>query len=152
MNRMFRGKLSGIKSPLQSREANRASRSQDNCGYPDSWLMYSTIPFPYEQKLKCWVREQHHHYRYLCIFCRLADHLHATQCLWRRPCGCEVLGENKDIKRLMYYKDGSQISTYHSASSYTISNARPSDSGSYYCKENRKLFLFVDMTEETRSI
>lgn len=52
----------------------------------------------------------------------------------------------------MYYKDGSQISTYHSASSYTISNARPSDSGSYYCKEDRKLFLFVDMTEETRSI
>lgn len=49
----------------------------------------------------------------------------------------------------MYYKDGSQISTYYSASSYTIPNARPSDSGSYFCKADRKLFLFIDMTEET---
>jgi hypothetical protein len=52
----------------------------------------------------------------------------------------------------MYYKDGSQIATYSSASSYTISNARPSDSGSYFCKAVRKYFLFIDTTEETSSI
>lgn len=61
-------------------------------------------------------------------------------------------GEKNDkIKRLMYYKDGSQISTYYTASSYTIPNARPSDSGSYFCKADRKLFLFIDVTEETRT-
>ena len=59
--------------------------------------------------------------------------------------------ENNKIKRLMYYKDGSRISTNYSTSSYVISNARPSDSGSYYCKADRKYFLFVDVTEETRS-
>ncbi|XP_036989040.2 Fc receptor-like protein 2 isoform X1 [Artibeus jamaicensis] len=59
--------------------------------------------------------------------------------------------ENNKIKRLMYYKDGSRISTYYSTSSYVISNARPSDSGSYYCKADRKFFFFVDVTEETRS-
>lgn len=62
-------------------------------------------------------------------------------------------GENYyKIKRLMYYKDGYHITTYPSASSYFISNVRPSDSSSYYCKADRKLFLFVDTTEETRSI
>ncbi|XP_012663954.1 Fc receptor-like protein 3, partial [Otolemur garnettii] len=60
--------------------------------------------------------------------------------------------KNKNIRRLMYYKDGSLISTYDSASSYTISHARASDSGSYYCKADRKYFLFVDVTEETRSV
>ncbi|KAM7054294.1 Fc receptor-like protein 2 [Molossus nigricans] len=62
-------------------------------------------------------------------------------------------GENNSkIKRLMYYKNGHRIATYHSASSYTISNARSSDSGSYYCKADRTWFLFVDTTEETTSV
>ncbi|XP_052586613.1 Fc receptor-like protein 2 isoform X2 [Peromyscus californicus insignis] len=61
-------------------------------------------------------------------------------------------GENNgDIKRLKYFKDGSRIATYSSASSYTISNARFSDSGSYFCNADRKFFLFIDTTEETRS-
>lgn len=61
-------------------------------------------------------------------------------------------GEDNDkIRRLMYYKDGSRIATYSSASSYTISNARPSDSGSYYCKTDRQKFLFIDVTEESSS-
>lgn len=58
--------------------------------------------------------------------------------------------KNHDIKRLKYFKDGSHIATYSSASSYTIANARFSDSGSYFCKADRKLFLFIDVTEETR--
>ncbi|XP_037062629.1 Fc receptor-like protein 2 isoform X6 [Peromyscus leucopus] len=60
--------------------------------------------------------------------------------------------KNGDIKRLKYFKDGSHIATYSSASSYTISNARFSDSGSYFCKADRKFFLFIDTTEETRSM
>lgn len=60
--------------------------------------------------------------------------------------------KNHDIRRLKYFKDGSHIATYRSASSYTISNARFSDSGSYFCKADRKLFLFVDVTEETRHV
>uniref|UniRef100_A0A8D2APA9 Fc receptor-like protein 2 n=1 Tax=Sciurus vulgaris TaxID=55149 RepID=A0A8D2APA9_SCIVU len=61
-------------------------------------------------------------------------------------------GEKNDkIKRLMYYKDGSQISSHHNAPSYTISNARPSDSGSYFCKADRKLFFIIDVTEKTRT-
>lgn len=60
--------------------------------------------------------------------------------------------DNSKIKKLMYYKDGSRIATYHSHSGYTISNARSSDSGSYNCKADRTLFLFVDVTEESRSI
>ncbi|XP_054567575.1 Fc receptor-like protein 2 [Eptesicus fuscus] len=59
--------------------------------------------------------------------------------------------DNGKIRRLMYYKDGSRIATYSSASSYTISNARPSDSGSYYCKTDRQKFLFIDVTEESSS-
>lgn len=60
--------------------------------------------------------------------------------------------KNHDIRRLKYFKDGSHIATYSSASSYTIANARFSDSGSYFCKADRKLFLFVDVTEETRHV
>lgn len=59
--------------------------------------------------------------------------------------------DNGKIKRLMYYKDGYRIATYSSASSYTISNARPSDSGSYNCKADRKKFFFIDVTEESSS-
>ncbi|KAM5237543.1 Fc receptor-like protein 2 [Ctenodactylus gundi] len=62
-------------------------------------------------------------------------------------------GENNNkIKKLTYYKGGSAIATYHSASSYTISNARPSDSGSYSCMADRTIFLFISGTEETRSV
>ncbi|XP_051012877.1 Fc receptor-like protein 2 [Acomys russatus] len=60
--------------------------------------------------------------------------------------------KNSNIKRLKYFKDGSHLSTYGSASSYVISNARLSDSGSYSCKADRKLFLFIDVSEETRSV
>ncbi|XP_069856124.1 Fc receptor-like protein 2 [Dipodomys merriami] len=59
---------------------------------------------------------------------------------------------NGQIRRLKFYKDGVQLATYSSASSYTISNAKRGDSGSYYCKADRELFLFVDVTEETNSV
>ncbi|XP_038527671.1 Fc receptor-like protein 2 isoform X1 [Canis lupus baileyi] len=58
---------------------------------------------------------------------------------------------NNRIMTLTYYKDGSLLATYHNLSSYTISNARPSDSGSYSCEANRK-FFFVHKTEKTRSV
>lgn len=58
--------------------------------------------------------------------------------------------KNYDIKRLKYFKDGSHIATYSSALSYTIGNARFSDSGYYSCKADRKLFLFIDTTEKSR--
>ncbi|KAL1777781.1 hypothetical protein HispidOSU_010483 [Sigmodon hispidus] len=62
-------------------------------------------------------------------------------------------GENNhDIRRLKYFKDGYRIATYTSATSYTITNAKSSDSGSYYCEADRKLFLFIDKTDETRSV
>lgn len=60
--------------------------------------------------------------------------------------------KNGNIKRLKYFKDGSHIATYSSASSYIISNARFSDSGSYFCRADRKLFLFIDVSEKTSSI
>ncbi|XP_058430113.1 Fc receptor-like protein 2 [Marmota monax] len=61
-------------------------------------------------------------------------------------------GETNDkINRLTYYKDGFQISTYHNATSHTISNARRSDSGSYFCKAERTLFPPIGVTEETRT-
>lgn len=59
--------------------------------------------------------------------------------------------DNGKIKKLMYYKDGSRIATYSSASSYTISNARPSDSGSYYCKSDKSLLYFFEETEGSRT-
>lgn len=62
-------------------------------------------------------------------------------------------GENNDnIKKLVYYKNGYQIAAYSGASSYTISNARTSDGGSYSCKAERKIFWFIERTEETRSV
>lgn len=60
--------------------------------------------------------------------------------------------DNDNIKRLKYFKDGSHLSTYGSASSYIISNARFSDSGYYSCKADRKWFLFIDVPEETKSV
>lgn len=59
--------------------------------------------------------------------------------------------ENDKIKKLMYYKDGSQIASYSSASSHSISNARPRDSGSYFCKADRTKFFFFTGTEESSS-
>ncbi|XP_052588136.1 Fc receptor-like protein 2 [Peromyscus californicus insignis] len=59
---------------------------------------------------------------------------------------------NHDIKTLKYFKDGSQIGTYSGFWIYTISNARFSDSGSYFCKADRKASLYMDMKEETRSM
>ena len=58
--------------------------------------------------------------------------------------------DNNKIKRLTFYKDGAWLPTYYNT--YIISNARPSDSGSYYCKAKRKVFLFIDDTEQTRSV
>ncbi|KAL6080815.1 hypothetical protein STEG23_023824 [Scotinomys teguina] len=60
--------------------------------------------------------------------------------------------KNHDIRRLKYFKDGSRIATYSSAWSYTIDNAKFSDSGSYFCEADRKVFLFMDTTEESRSM
>ncbi|KAL6082400.1 hypothetical protein STEG23_014326, partial [Scotinomys teguina] len=60
--------------------------------------------------------------------------------------------KNHDIRRLKYFKDGSRIATYSSAWSYTIDNAKFSDSGSYFCEADRKAFLFMDTTEESRSM
>ncbi|XP_070640174.1 Fc receptor-like protein 2 isoform X5 [Bos indicus] len=57
--------------------------------------------------------------------------------------------DNNKIKRLTFYKDGAWLPAYYNT--YIISNARPSDSGSYYCKAKRKVFLFIDDTEQTRS-
>ncbi|XP_008589928.1 PREDICTED: Fc receptor-like protein 2, partial [Galeopterus variegatus] len=59
---------------------------------------------------------------------------------------------NNDIRRLMYYKDGSQISIYQSASSYTISNAEISDGGSYYCMAHIRHAIFASVTEKSSSI
>ncbi|XP_054995879.1 Fc receptor-like protein 2 [Sorex araneus] len=59
-------------------------------------------------------------------------------------------GEDNDkIRKLMYYKNGDRIATYDDASKYTISNAKISDSGSYYCKTERKKFWFIYVTEES---
>lgn len=57
--------------------------------------------------------------------------------------------DNNKIKRLMFYKDGAWLPAYYNT--YIISNTRPSDSGSYYCKAKRRVFVFIDDTEETRS-
>lgn len=57
--------------------------------------------------------------------------------------------DNNKIKRLMFYKDGAWLPAYYNT--YIISNARPSDSGSHYCKAKRRVFLFIGDTEETRS-
>nr|XP_042135177.1 Fc receptor-like protein 4 isoform X6 [Peromyscus maniculatus bairdii] len=59
---------------------------------------------------------------------------------------------NHDIKTLKYFKDGSQIGTYNGFWIYTISKARFSDSGSYFCKADRKVSLYMDTKEETRSM
>ncbi|KAG5215443.1 hypothetical protein JEQ12_001019 [Ovis aries] len=58
--------------------------------------------------------------------------------------------DNNKIKRLTFYKDGAWLPAYYNT--YIISNARPSDSGSYYCKAKRRVFLFIDDTEQTRSV
>ncbi|XP_023577402.1 Fc receptor-like protein 2 [Octodon degus] len=60
--------------------------------------------------------------------------------------------DNSAIKELMYYKNGYQISTYSSASSYVISNARTGDSGQYSCKANRKYLWFLSKNEESKSV
>lgn len=58
---------------------------------------------------------------------------------------------NGDIKRVKYFKNSHHIATYSGSSSYTIDNAGLGDSGYYFCKADRKLFLFIDTTEETGS-
>ncbi|XP_008698978.1 Fc receptor-like protein 2 [Ursus maritimus] len=60
-------------------------------------------------------------------------------------------GDSSDmIGKVMYYKDGSLLATYHGISSHTISNARPSDSGSYSC-EVHELFFYRFRTGKTRA-
>lgn len=59
--------------------------------------------------------------------------------------------DNSKIQKLRYYKDGSEIDSFSSASSYTISNARPSDSGRYSCSSIRTKFFFFDAKEESSS-
>uniref|UniRef100_A0A8C6EAL2 Uncharacterized protein n=1 Tax=Moschus moschiferus TaxID=68415 RepID=A0A8C6EAL2_MOSMO len=58
--------------------------------------------------------------------------------------------DNNKIKRLMFYKDGAWLPSYYNT--YIISNAGPSDSDSYYCKAKRRVLLFIDGTEQTRSV
>lgn len=60
-------------------------------------------------------------------------------------------GDSSDmIGKVMYYKDGSLLATYHGISSHTISNARPGDSGSYSC-EVHELFFYRFRTGKTRA-
>lgn len=59
--------------------------------------------------------------------------------------------DNGKIRKLKYYKNGELISTYDDASRYIISNAKTSDSGSYYCKTERQKFWFIYVTEESSS-
>ncbi|XP_013004621.1 Fc receptor-like protein 2 isoform X2 [Cavia porcellus] len=59
---------------------------------------------------------------------------------------------NGEIMNLVYYKDGYQLSAYSGASNYIISNARTSDSGSYYCKANRNVLWILNKPEETKSV
>lgn len=62
-------------------------------------------------------------------------------------------GKNNDrILSLKYYKNGSPIATYNYATSYIISNARRSDSGSYLCEAIRELHFYSHVTEKSRTI
>ncbi|KAM9692395.1 Fc receptor-like protein 2 [Dama dama] len=56
--------------------------------------------------------------------------------------------DNNKIKRLMFYKDGAWLPTYYNT--YIISNARPSDSGSYYSHRGslRNPVLWTQLPED----
>lgn len=57
--------------------------------------------------------------------------------------------KNDKIVNLIYYKDRSRIATYSNSTSHIISNAKPSDSGIYYCKASKNLFSVKDELKET---
>lgn len=57
--------------------------------------------------------------------------------------------KNDKIVNLIYYKDRSRIATYSNSASHIISNAKPSDSGIYYCKASKNFFSLKDELKET---